>query len=589
MTEPEERYLKQGTECNLFEVVCTRGISASTFSQGIQDYPFSIGAPNCWFPSKSYFRVNMSMYAPGTTNPLLPSQMSAFADNAVGNLFDNIYVRAGQQDISSITQQAQQGSALKVRLNNTLPWLKAMGSSTAANESSFMKRLQAMSANAGSVLGAGPQLTRINAYADREIYRPTFSSNPINPGAPTVTSTYPGYASAQIQLTIPTNVVVQGPPVTATFTPGTAFGTAYSAGPPEEFGPDFINGMPSVNADGYPVNFGGSVLPGDILVVKGVEYEIISVSRAAGPPIVDTLILADVTANVALTADWFIVRGDAIRAKQASSTVYALWQPPCGIFQYDQPMGSGDYRIQLNPNVNYLLAAAESRNPLSITAGGRPYDLVVNDVKFYCYVEKMSIPDSVTDLHLMEMDIQSKQYAPSVQFSVPPSTMAITIFLQDNVAGSNPLIPPSMFKVLDNSDLALQNIQLTYANITKPSTNWNSDYKVAYTNGANTFGGSGLNLLEQRYHDSYEESGLDIKSCGCETFYDWLQRGPFYHFAFERDINNKSTEVQITSTFKSTFGNPGTNARMFIVAHYRKTVQITTANGLVVNVAKRDV
>jgi len=142
-----------------------------------------------------------------------------------------------------------------------------------------------------------------------------------------------------------------------------------------------------------------------------------------------------------------------------------------------------------------------------------------------------------------------------------------------------------MFKCLDNTDLSLQNIQITYANISKPSTNWQSGYGVALSsNGA--FTAQGINLLEQRYHDSYEESGLDCKSNGVETYYDWLQRGPFYHFSFERDVNNKSTEIQITSNYTQ---NINVAARMFIVAHFRKTVQITTSNGLVVNVASREV
>jgi len=198
----------------------------------------------------------------------------------------------------------------------------------------------------------------------------------------------------------------------------------------------------------------------------------------------------------------------------------------------------------------------------------------------------MSIPDSVRDLYLTEMMIQSKPYNQNLQFSVPPSTFALTIFLQDNASGQNALIPPSMFKAQDNSDLALQNIQVTYANITKPSTNWQSGYGVAIS-GAGIFTFPGINKLEQRYHDSYEECGLDVRSSGCETFYDWLQRGPFYCFSYEKDVANKSTEVQITSVYSA--GSASTSCRMFIAAHYRKTVQITTSNGLVVNVSSREV
>lgn len=580
------------TECNWYETPCQRSVVGSAFPQGVQDYVFSIGAPNTWKPCKSFFRIDMSIYAlqvaaGSTTLPLLPSQMSAFADNAIGNLYDNVYLRIGEQNVSQIVQYAAQASALDVRLNNTLPWLKSMGSSVAANESSFMKRVQQVTANPGSSsaalinnIGPTPQLTRINAYADREIYRPTAGGPAGGPyvipivGIPT---SFPEYTTAAVAIATPNTI-------TSTLTNATGVIQPTAA--------DFINGMPGVLAAsasiGYPSNWGGPVLPGDIIVVSGIEYEIVSVARSVvGGVTTDTLTIANTAVVAGATIDWFIVRGDTFRAKQAASSVFALWQPPIGLFKYDQELGSGQYRLQLNPNSNYQLNAVECRNPNATNVSNLPYNFVINNVKFYAYVEKMSIPDTVRDLYLTEMLIQSKPYATNLQFSVPPSTTMLTIFMQDNTSGSNSVIPPSMFKVSDNSDLGLKNIQVTYANITKPSTNWDSNYSLAVSNAAGEFTGSGMNLLEQRYHDSYEECGLDVKSCGCETFYDYLQRGPFYCFSFEKDVDNKSTEVQITSTFN--FGSPSTLARMFIVAHFRKTVQITTANGLVVNVSSREV
>jgi hypothetical protein len=568
------------TECNWYETPCQRSVIGPQFPQGVQDFVFSIGAPNTWKPCKSFFKIDMSIYsapvgAGSSILPLLPSQMSAFADNAVGNLYDNVYVRIGEQNVSQIVQYAAQASALDVRLNNTLPWLKSMGSSVAANESSFMKRLQQVTANPGIGIVAGPQLTRINAYADREIYRPVAAANYATATVVITAAPYnAGTVAAQIPL-VP-NPLFTGYVVTGVNT-------------------IFTTGMPSIAGaalgPGIPSSTGGPVLPGDIIVITGVEFEVLSVTGDLALNLTAPVqFVAAGSFPAAATTDWFIVRADAIRAKQASSTVFALWQPPIGLFKFDQELGSGQYRIQLNPNSNYLLNAVECRNPNALTVANLPYNFVINNVKFYAYVEKMSIPDSVRDLYLTEMLIQSKPYSSNLQFSVPPSTTMLTIFMQDNTSGSNPQIPPSMFRVLDNSDLALTNIQVTYANITKPSTNWESNYSVAISNaGGTAFTASGNNKFEQRYHDSYEECGLDIKSCGCETFYDYLQRGPHYTFSFEKDVDNKSTEVQITSVFQMAFGAPATNARMFIVAHYRKTVQITTSNGLVVNVSSREV
>lgn len=551
------------TECNYFEVPCSRNLP-SNFSAGVQDFVFSVGAPNAWIPCKSYFRVDMSIYNAGSSLPLIPSQMSALADNACGNLYDNVYARAGQQDISNIVIYSQQASALDVRLNNTLPWLKSMGSSTAVNESSFMKRLAQVAANPAYVANSGPQLTRINNYETREIYRPVDTGS---------------YATSGIYVTPATTA---GTVLTAA---ATVTGDAHAL---------FTTGMPQILAatpGGQNVNTavsdtGGSILPGDILVLNGIEMEVLTVTAANSMTVnYAGLGIGD---NTHYQNDWFIVRGDVIRSKQACSSTYGIWQPPIGLFKYNEELGAGDYRIQLNPNVNYQLAAVECRNPTIVSGAALPYRLVINDVRFYCYMEKRSIPDTVRDLYLTEMNVQSKPWSNNLQFSVPPSTMALTFFLQENSSGSNPYVPPSMFRCLNNSDLNLTNIQVTYANVTKPSVNWQSNYAVATTSGANVFNGSGTNKLEQRYHDSYEESGLDCRLAGMETFYDYLQRGPFYHFSFERDVNNKSTEVQITSVFSGAVPS-SPNQNLFCVAHFRKTVQITTSNGLIVNVSSRQV
>jgi len=48
--------------------------------------------------------------------------------------------------------------------------------------------------------------------------------------------------------------------------------------------------------------------------------------------------------------DWYIIRKDVMRAPQANNQVYSLWRPPIGLFDYAAGLGSGEYRIQLNPN-----------------------------------------------------------------------------------------------------------------------------------------------------------------------------------------------------------------------------------------------
>src|SRR5947208_742844 len=121
-----------------------------------------------------------------------------------------------------------------------------------------------------------------------------------------------------------------------------------------------------------------------------------------------------VPADVNNTIDWYIIRQDDVQ-----NTIYATFQPPMGIFNYDGPLGSGEFRITLNPNANYLLTGVETRNPTyraSVDGLSGTYSIIVNECKFYAYMEKMKIPDSVQDLQLNEFLVQSKQWLNNLQF-----------------------------------------------------------------------------------------------------------------------------------------------------------------------------
>ena len=46
---------------NLMEVTCQKAVQGPSFSQGTQDYIFSIGNPSAWCPAKSYFKVDLQV------------------------------------------------------------------------------------------------------------------------------------------------------------------------------------------------------------------------------------------------------------------------------------------------------------------------------------------------------------------------------------------------------------------------------------------------------------------------------------------------------------------------------------------------
>jgi len=167
---------------------------------------------------------------------------------------------------------------------------------------------------------------------------------------------------------------------------------------------------------------------------------------------------------------------------------------------------------------------------------------------------------------------------------VPGSTRALYMFLQDTSSGSNPIIPPSVFRVYGSTAVAgtlpvstgeernLTAIQVTYANITKPQTRWDSSFLA---NG---------NYLVQLYMQSLIENHLDDDVGGAETMDQWLQRGPLYCWRFERDGDDHSTEVQTQVTYADVAPQVWQTANLFLCAEYTRATEITHTNGQIVDV-----
>ena len=145
------------------------------------------------------------------------------------------------------------------------------------------------------------------------------------------------------------------------------------------------------------------------------------------------------------------------------------------------------------------------------------------------------------------------------------STLSLAFFVQINLAGFNTRYSPTRFVSADGREVNLSSLQITYANTTKPSTQWTSEY------------GANVNKLQQRYIDSLTECGIIHSEGGAESFKDWLQRGPYYYYSFNRDRDDRSTQVQITAQFSAV----PADAQLFLVAMYSRVSEITVEAGAV--------
>ena len=134
----------------------------------------------------------------------------------------------------------------------------------------------------------------------------------------------------------------------------------------------------------------------------------------------------------------------------------------------------------------------------------------------------------------------------------------------------------------------LNTLSINFGGVNKPDSKWDSSYVPAVTAaGATTV--SGTLQLQQRYFDTYEESGLDVELAGAESFTDYLRRGPFYHYTYKSDAGNRATQVTINSTYKFPAGLVTTleACKMILIAHNINPIQVVTKDGIIRTVANR--
>jgi len=331
---------------------------------------------------------------------------------------------------------------------------------------------------------------------------------------------------------------------------------------------------------------------GMIMTIAAVPYVIRAITRDADTTL--TLTVPTGFTPIGAGATYTITEEeDRFESSKGRNRVYVLWKPSIGIFDNPAMLGAGQYTVSLNPNSDYKTAALQT---LTSNTDASTYNLTIDDVRFYASTYKLDKPDSEELLTLNETDVQSKIIGDSgnvssLQFTVPPSTYAVAVFFQSGDAGRNMINPQTLFKTqqtypplaTDVDERSLQNIQITYAGMSRPAINWSND-KFTYDNtiDANT----STNQLQQRYVDTINETGMIYNAGGVESFADYLKRGLFVYYEFLKDVDNKATDLQLSCNLAS--GLPD-NTRLFVASFYHRQVAITNQNGLVVSVVAKSV
>lgn len=520
------------------EVTCQRAVGGDNFVRGVMEFPWSVGPPTAWCPGLSYFKAEVEILADAGVAPAIHHGI-ALAEGAMNNAFVQANFYAGNVSASSIVSLLPVAAQAKVRTNAQGAWQETIGKGAWGYNPSLAERIADVSTS--SAVPGGVGTVGLSGLDDgREvIYRP------LDPAAPYVAN---AYAAATMVVTTAAGVS------TATTIPPMLF-TAADVGA--------------------------------TLVVQGIHYTVTSTAGA-------TAVVSTGAASPGTTNDWYMIKREVHRSTQTRNRVQVCFQPPIGIMDYKGLLGAGNYRFQLSPNVNFQQSAVETNNPDPAFVPGNvvnTYKFNVLDVRLYVATVKMRIPDETQTIHLKEYQVMSRTMNSKQQvlnFAVPSSTVSLHVMLQDQTAGTSAYSPPSRFTVANGSDLNLERIQLSYSGTTKPSTPWLTQFSYDGAQSRTAF-------LQQFYEQNLIENRLDSHSA--ETFDAFLMRGPLYSFRYDRDAEDRSTEVQLQIAYRdpvegSAPGTPGAfaaNPQLVLIAVYDRTVQITHEGGLITAVRALDV
>ena len=561
-------------ELNWREVTCKRSVQRESFARGIQDFDFSVSGKNAFIPSLSYFVIDATLTMRVRDTPLVIdgvkngasaviaggifrrpqySDAIAFADHFGSCLYNNAFFRAGNSDVSLITQYIPQAGVLKSRLDKSFAWSKSIGRIVMHDDADFDRRRKYVSID--------------GKFHDDGLDNPLYEVIP----------------SLNLSGTTPTGTVTSR----LAWDDASSIGIYLQTGTNAGFDAD-------LRVTGLAV---GDILGSGVYrwKIQSLWYPDANTTRFLGVPI-------DNSASVSLVdgpAIVFVVKCRDAACGFNSSQI--MFQPPLGIFSEANPMSGGDFKISLNPSPNYKRSSVQSLSSLVPLEDGIPnasadYDLVINDVKFYvCTIKSDVSPSGVIPLSLIEMSVLNKTLnnvlgTQNLDFTVPPSTLALTVFVQSGDVGSITYLPPTKFytnklelegdnnavtvlpsALYNNTANRLSALQVTYGSITKTQTQ--------YTSNLNTTAGINDNI--QRFLQSIQYSGKITSDGGSESHPQYLERGNYWHFDFSKDKNDTSSYVNVQIGF-SVAVPPST--QLFLVAHYSRQCEISYENGFITQV-----
>ena len=293
--------------------------------------------------------------------------------------------------------------------------------------------------------------------------------------------------------------------------------------------------------------------------------------------------------NLIITANPCNLFIDVKHPHVAKKDFEVCWQPPLSVFGLDTALPSGDYYLLLQPQpANMLLSMAVQ------CAGSSSALIDANKLRFeveHCAlflhnIEGTRNPDGPYYLDLDQCRMQTTELTTSSYsqktFDVSPSVRALTIAYQDNRVESIDeclRLKPDVFKVGDRLELSLNRLLVDYATQQKPQPDGQPEYTVSKHRDYTT----------QLYYNSLIQAGQAWNIGGSETLEEWQAKGPYYHFEWERDGQDRSQRVRVYNGFDTARGSIHIHGRILLFEHIKSVATIMIQDGKVRDVQVEEV
>ena len=512
----------------------TRDVSGNNFPNGAINIRWQVSGTKYWVPSRSYCRIRGSL---GKADGTQLSVSDGIAPNMglASNLFQSLEFRLNDKTISRVSDFVPQVDALETRLSKSRGWLNGIGASINFWDEDFKNRLSDV------------------------------ASDGVNDQEELITE---------------------------------RLGLGYDAG----------TNTVAVAADNGILTFAvaaGAALPtladvwqiGDEIEIDGagvigtVRYQVSALTGAQTIQLNNLQTIALPAAGVSFRR----IRKTNVARKVINFEI--IWQPPLSVFKLTHAMPSGKYEIVLNPQtstvyqkyaVESLLGGGDKVANISssgVATANSTYKF--NIVDMYMMVNTVLGPRIDNLSYLLDLEstrcqsdsITTKAFQQK-NFTVSPSTYALSVAFQDSRAGTNTQISASKFisynaALTENESEKLTRFYVGFGGQNFPSPDADPEFS------------STVDYTTQRYVESQMYSGSFYDSSGGESLAEWQDRGRYYHFSTPRDGSDRSSQVGVHQSFSSV-ADPN-SMRVMLFDHSKEVVRVSIQDGQVIQVDLQNV